>query len=161
MQNLRPSQDELKLWSRVLRHVVQEPTFPLAQALTTWNSASQELRLMAVRSRLLLHNITACKLQRKLATNKFIHPFLANMCGHRRRQVLNVLFEISKQLFHSALASCCWIESSCGHMLNGELHVQSPWCREDEFLHRCVELGIIVTFHKICSCEYHHCGASA
>ena len=69
------------------------------------------------------------------------------MCFETKTAVVRVV-ETSYHLFHCALAFCCGVEDLCGLLLNGELHVWSPWCHEREFSDCCAKVGETVTVQE-------------
>ena len=95
---------------------------------------------------------------RVTTANKFNHSILnRHVCFETKTGAVRAI-EISYQLVHCALSLGCGIEDLRGWLLDGELHVWSPRCHEDEFSNG--KVGAMMTIQRNCCREIHHSRAS-
>ena len=86
-------------------------------------------------------------------------PFWTVMYGSRRWQVLCVPLGHRIICFTARLLSLVGLRTLCGQLLEGELHVWSPRCHEDEFSDGCANVWVIMAIQRNCCRELHHCQA--
>ena len=86
-----------------------------------------------------------------------IIPSCTDTCGSRRKQAFSVLLRHRGNCCTARLLSPLQIEHLYGQMLDGEMHVCSPRCHEDEFPNRCAKSRRIVSLLRIGKRELHRC----